>query len=40
VPVAQIGAWVSKRTRTQYLRWLLAVIISATAIKIWADLFH
>lgn len=40
VPVAQAGAWVSKRTKTQHLRWLLAFIISATAIKIWADLFH
>lgn len=40
VPVAQAGAWVSKRTKTQHLRWLLAIIISATAIKIWADLFR
>jgi uncharacterized membrane protein YfcA len=40
VPVAKAGAWVSKRTKTQHLRWLLAFIISATAIKIWADLFR
>lgn len=40
VPVAKAGAWVSKRTRTQYLRWLLALIITATALKIWADLFR
>ncbi|NJD56140.1 MAG: sulfite exporter TauE/SafE family protein [Nitrospirae bacterium] len=40
IPVAQAGAWVSKRTRTHHLRWLLALIISATALKIWADLFR
>jgi len=40
VPVAKAGAWVSKRTRTQYLRWLLALIITATALKIWSDLFR
>ena len=40
VPVAKAGAWMSKRTKTQYLRWLLAMIISATAIKIWADLIR
>ena len=40
IPVATAGAWVSKRTRTQHLRWLLAIIITATALKIWADLFR
>jgi len=40
VPVATAGAWVSKRTKTRHLRWLLAMIISATAIKIWADLIR
>ena len=40
VPVAKAGAWMSKRTKTQHLRWLLAVIISVTALKIWADLFR
>jgi uncharacterized membrane protein YfcA len=40
VPVAKAGALVSKRTKTNYLRWLLAAIISATAIKIWADIFR
>jgi uncharacterized membrane protein YfcA len=39
VPAAQIGGIVGKKTKTQYLRWLLAVIIIATAVKIWADLF-
>ena len=39
IPAAQIGGIVGKKTKTQYLRWLLAVIIIATAVKIWADLF-
>jgi hypothetical protein len=39
IPAAQIGSFVGKKTKTQYLRWLLAVIIIATAVKIWADLF-
>lgn len=39
-PVAQAGAWLSKKTKTHYLRWLLAAIISATAIKIWMDIFR
>ena len=40
IPAAQIGSFVGKKTKTQYLRWLLAVIIIATAVKIWADLFR
>lgn len=39
VPVAQLGAVVGRRTNTKILRWLLAIIISATAIKIWSDIF-
>jgi len=39
IPAAQFGSFVGKKTKTQYLRWLLAVIIIATAVKIWADLF-
>jgi uncharacterized membrane protein YfcA len=39
VPVAKAGAMLSKKTKTNYLRWLLAGIISATAIKIWMDIF-
>ena len=39
IPAAQLGSFVGKKTKTQYLRWLLAVIIIATAVKIWADLF-
>jgi uncharacterized membrane protein YfcA len=40
IPVAKSGAWVSKKTKTHYLRRLLAAIISLTAIKIWADIFR
>lgn len=40
VPFAQVGGIVGKKTKTQYLRWLLAVIIVATAVKIWADIFR
>lgn len=39
VPAAQIGSAVSKKTKSQYLRWILAVVIISTAIKIWADIF-
>jgi len=40
IPVAKAGAMLSKKTKTHYLRWLLAGIISATAIKIWMDIFR
>lgn len=40
VPAARAGAWVSRKTKTHYLRWLLAGIISATAVKIWMDIFR
>ena len=39
IPAAQLGSFVGKKTKTQYLRWLLAVIIIATAVKIWTDFF-
>src|SRR5512135_1352080 len=39
MPSARLGGYVGKKTKTQYLRWLLAVIIITTAIKIWADIF-
>ncbi len=38
MPCARIGASVGKRTKTQYLRWLLAIIIISTAVKIWTDI--
>ncbi len=39
IPAAQLGSFVGKKTKTQYLRWLLSVIIIVTAVKIFADLF-
>ncbi|MBI5073726.1 MAG: sulfite exporter TauE/SafE family protein [Nitrospirae bacterium] len=40
IPVAKAGAMLGKKTKTQYLRWLLAALISATAVKIWMDIFR
>jgi uncharacterized membrane protein YfcA len=40
VPVARLGAHISHKTRTQYLKWLLAALISGTAVKIWMDIFR
>jgi uncharacterized membrane protein YfcA len=39
VPLARLGGGVSRKTKTLYLRWLLAALISATAIKVWIDIF-
>ncbi len=39
MPSARVGGFVSKKTKTQYLRWLLAVIIIVTAVKISMDIF-
>nr|MDH3175737.1 sulfite exporter TauE/SafE family protein [Bacillus pumilus] len=36
---APIGAKVGQKINAVYLQWLLAVMITATAIKIWSDLF-
>ena len=36
---AQLGSFAGKRTKTEFLRWLLAFIISATTIKVWFDIF-
>ncbi len=38
IPFAQVGGRVGQRTGTRFLRWLLALLISATAIKVWYDL--
>lgn len=38
IPAAQLGSIVGKKTKTQYLRWLLAAIIICTAVKIWMDI--
>ncbi|MBI5639507.1 MAG: sulfite exporter TauE/SafE family protein [Nitrospirae bacterium] len=40
IPAAKIGGIVGNKTKTQLLRWLRAVIIIATAVKIWADIFR
>ena len=39
IPSARLGGFVSQKTNIRFLRWLLAVIISATAIKILSDIF-
>ncbi len=39
VPVAKLGGIVSRKTKTHHLRWLLAFLISVSAIKVWADIF-
>lgn len=38
IPAARWGSIVGKKTKTQFLRWFLAAIISATAIKVWLDI--
>lgn len=38
VPMAYAGATAGRRTNTKYLRWILAALISASALKIWADI--
>jgi uncharacterized membrane protein YfcA len=38
IPAARWGSIVGKKTDTKFLRWLLAVIISATAVKVWLDI--
>jgi len=35
IPAARFGSIVGKKTNTQFLRWLLAAIIFATAVKVW-----
>ena len=39
IPSAQLGGIVGRRTKTLYLRWILAMIIIVTAVKIWTDIF-
>lgn len=40
VPAARLGSIVGKKTRTPFLRWLLALIIIATAVKVWISLLR
>lgn len=39
VPLATVGSFVGKRTKTRYLKWVLAAIICVTAIKVLTDIF-
>ena len=38
IPMAYAGGAIGKRTHTKFLKWLLAAIICATAVKIWSDI--
>jgi len=40
IPAARYGSIVGQKTDTRYLKWLLAVIIMITAIKVWAGIFR
>ncbi len=35
IPAARLGSIVGKKTNTRFLKWLLAAIIFATAVKVW-----
>jgi uncharacterized protein len=39
VPAARFGSIVGKKTDTRFLKWLLAAIIFATAVKVWSAIF-
>lgn len=39
IPAARLGGYVGQRTHTKFLRWLLAAIISGTAVKVLFDIF-
>lgn len=38
IPAARWGSAVGKRTKTRFLRWLLAALILATALKVWMSI--
>ncbi|HUJ18860.1 MAG TPA: sulfite exporter TauE/SafE family protein [Nitrospirota bacterium] len=38
IPAARWGSIMGKKTNTRFLRWLLAALILATAVKVWASL--
>jgi hypothetical protein len=40
IPAARWGSIVGKRTKTQFLRWVLAALILATAVKVWSGIFQ
>ena len=39
IPGAWIGGIVGRKTDTRVLKWILAMLITASAVKIWLDLF-
>jgi len=39
IPAARLGSIIGKKTNTQFLRWLLAAIIIATAVRVWIGIF-
>jgi hypothetical protein len=39
IPAAQLGSVIGRKTKVQFLRWLLAFIITISAIKVWSDIF-
>ncbi len=39
IPAARLGSVCGRKTKAEYLRWLLALLIISTAVKIWADIF-
>jgi uncharacterized membrane protein YfcA len=39
IPAARFGSIVGKKTNTRFLKWLLAAIIFATAVKVWSAIF-
>lgn len=39
IPAARFGSIIGKKTNTRFLKWLLAAIIFATAVKVWSAIF-
>ncbi|MEK6609972.1 MAG: sulfite exporter TauE/SafE family protein, partial [Gemmatimonadota bacterium] len=40
LPAAQLGAATSRKLRATQLKWILAVIIAAVAVKMWWDILR
>ena len=40
IPMAYLGGKAGRKANTKFLRWLLAAVISASAIYIWADILR
>lgn len=39
IPAARLGSLASKNTQSRHLRWMLAAVITATALKMLSDIF-